>query len=417
VLDLDRWMEIWSTLSRNRLRTFLTALGVIWGIFLLVASVAFARGLSTGVQNQMGGFATNSVYVWGGRTTMPYRGMQPGRWIRFEDADIAAVERVPGVEVLAPRLRVGGWPNGVNVTRGGQTGNFTVMGDQPQFARIMNMEILAGRWLDPLDLAERRKVAVIGTQVVDVLFGPGADPLGEHVSISGVWFQVVGVFRPTGGSSEDVDRHSQTLMVPFSTAQQAFNLQNRVSFFSLTVDPDLDAEVVEKRVRAALAERHKLDPRDAEAFGSFNAAQEFHKINVIFIGIQVVTWVIGVLTLLAGVLGVSNILLISVKERTREIGVRKALGAPPGSIVATVLQEAIVLTAVSGYLGLVAAVGALELADLFVTWSGPMARPEIDFGTALVSVAILVGAGALAGLIPASYAAKIPPVEALRAEQ
>jgi putative ABC transport system permease protein len=408
-------MEVWATLSRNRLRTFLTALGVFWGIFLLVIALSFASGLKTGVQKQMSGFANNSLYVWGGRTTMPYRGMQPGRWISFENADIDAVARVPGIQVLAPRLRVGGWPNGVNVTRKGETGNFAVMGDEPQFSQIMNLEMVTGRFLDPLDLEERRKVAVIGQQVYDVLFSPGEEAIGEQVAIGGVWFQVIGVFEP-GGSGDQADRDSQTLMVPFTTAQQTFNLQNRVGFFALTVDPDLPAGDVEQRIRHALAERHKLDPRDSEAFGSFIAAEEFKKIQLIFLGIQMITWVIGVLTLLAGVLGVSNILLISVKERTKEIGIRKALGAPPGSIIATILQEAIVLTSVAGYFGLVAAVALLEAADLFITWGGPMSRPEIDFGTALLSVGILVGAGALAGLIPARHAARIPPVVALRAE-
>jgi putative ABC transport system permease protein len=415
MIDLDKWQEIWATLTRNKLRTFLTALGVFWGIFLLVVAVAFARGLSTGVSQQMSGFATNSAYVWGGRTTLPYQGMQPGRWMQFEDADIDAVRRVPGVEVLAPRIRLGGWPNGVNVTRNGETGNFAVMGDFPQLNRIMNMEMRSGRFLHPLDIDERRKVAVIGEQVRAVLFGPGEDPIDQHVNIRGVWFQVIGVFKPDG-EGDEADRQSQTIIIPFTTCQQAFNLQNKVGFFALTVDPDLPAAEVEKRVRDALAERHKVHPKDAEAFGSFNWAEEYNKIQLIFLGIEVITWVIGVLTLLAGALGVSNILLISVKERTKEIGVRKALGAPPGAIVSTILQEAIVLTAVAGYFGLVAGVGVLEVIGMVVPEDGPLARPEVDFGTAIFSVAILVGSGALAGLIPARHAARIPPVEALRTE-
>lgn len=415
MIDFDRWMEVWAVLSRNKLRTMLTALGVFWGIFLLVVAVAFARGLETGTKEKMSGFATNSVYVWGGRTTMPYKGMQPGRWIRFENADIDAVKRVEGVDLACPRLRVGGWPNGVNVYRGSETGNFTVMGDFPEFNQIMNMDMIEGRYINPIDIEQRRKVAVIGEQVVAVLFPDGENPIGEHVMINGVWFQVVGIFKPTQ-DSEDADRHSQTLMVPFTTAQQAFNLQNTVGFFALLANPNLPADEVEQRVRVALAERHRLDPRDAEAFGSFNAAEEFGKITTIMTGIQLVTWVVGFMTLLAGALGVSNILLISVKERTKEIGVRKALGAPPMSIVQTILQEALVLTAVSGYLGLVFGVAALEALGAFVDFSGPLARPEVDFGTAIVSVLILVGAGLVAGLIPARHAARIPPVEALRAE-
>ena len=415
MFDLDKWIEIWATLSRNRLRTILTALGVGWGIFMLVCAVAFARGLKTGVAKQMGGFATNSVYVWGGRTTMPYKGMQPGRWTKFTDGETEALTRVDGIEVLSPRIRVGGWPNNLNVTRGGETGSFAVMGDYPQFNKIMNMQMLAGRFVDPLDIRDRRKVAVIGNQVRDVLFRPDENPVGEHVSIGGVWFQVVGVFKPEGEGDEG-DRQSQTIMVPFTTAQQAFNMPNEVGFFALTVDPELPADLIEDHIRTALATRLKIHPDDKEAFGSFNAAKEFGKIKRIFLGIEFITWFIGVMTLLAGVLGVSNILLISVKERTKEIGIRKALGARPSMIVATILQESLVLTTVAGYFGLVAGVGCLELIGMAVPEGGPLARPEVDFGTALVSIAILVVSGALAGLIPASHAARIPPVVALRAE-
>ncbi len=415
MFDLDKWLEIWATLSRNKLRTTLTALGVGWGILMLVCAVAFARGLKTGVAKQMGGFATNSVYVWGGRTTMPYQGMQPGRWTKFTNAESEALAKVPGIEVLAPRIRVGGWPNNLNVTRGNETGNCAVMGDFPQFTHIMNMEMQAGRFVDPLDIRDRRKVAVIGNQVRDVLFRPDENPIAGHISIGGVWFQVVGVFKPTGEGDEG-DKQSQTIMIPFTTAQQAYNLVNEVGFFAMTVDPDLPAEQVEDQVRVALAARLKIHPDDKEAFGSFNAAKEFGKIHRIMMGIEFITWFIGVMTLLAGVLGVSNILLISVKERTKEIGVRKALGAPPSAIVVTVVQESIVLTTIAGYFGLVAGVGLLEAFSMVVPPDGPLARPEVDFSVAVVSVVILVVSGALAGLIPARHAARIPPVEALRAE-
>ena len=414
MIDLDKWLEIWATLSRNKLRTFLTALGVGWGIFMLVTAVAFARGLKTGVSAKMGGIVPNAVFVWGGRTTLPYRGMQPGRWTKFTNAEIEALERVEGIDVLAPRIRVGGWPNNLNITRGGETGSFAVFGDFPQMNRVMNMKMLSGRWIDPYDIQDRRKVAVIGNQVRDVLF-KREEPIGGHINGGGVWFQVVGVFEPKGEGDES-DRDSQTLMIPFTTAQQAFNLNNQVGFFALTVDPDQPADQVEDRIRTALAARLKIHPDDKEAFGSFNAAKEFGKIQRIFLGIEFITWFIGVMTLLAGVLGVSNILLISVKERTKEIGIRKALGAPPGAVVATILQESIVLTTVAGYFGLVAGVGCLELLGMVIPPDGPLAAPEVDFGVALVSVAILVGSGALAGLIPATHAARIPPVVALRTE-
>jgi putative ABC transport system permease protein len=416
MFDLDKWQEIWATLSRNKLRTFLTALGVVWGVFMMMATIGFARGFKDGMTNQLSGSATNSVYVWSQRTTMAYQGLQPGRPIQFKNDDIAAVARVPGIEYLAPRVQMGGWRDSNNVTRGNKTGNFQVIGDHSEMRHIMTMEMLAGRFLDPLDLAERRKVAVIGKAVRAILFAPGEDPVGKYIRVRGSHFQVIGLFDPHG-EGDDEERQSSMVIIPFTTFQQAFNFQNKVDFFALTVQPHLPAEQVEKEVKRVLNERHKIHPDDPEGIGSFNWAEEFGKIQMVFLAIEAFAWIASILTLMAGVLGVSNILLIAVKERTQEIGIRKALGATPGVVVRMILQESVVLTAVAGYFGLVAGVALLEAVGLFIPGDGSMAKPQVDFGTALLSVAILVGSGALAGIIPARHAARIPPVEALRAEQ
>jgi len=415
MFDLDKWQEIWATLSRNKLRTTLTALGVVWGVFMMMATIGFARGFRQGMTTQMSWSATNSVYVWSQRTTMPYKGLQPGRPIQLKNDDFAAVARVPGIEYLAPRVQMGGWRDSNNVTRDNKTGNFQIFGDYPEIGKIMKMNIVAGRFLDPLDLAEKRKVAVIGKSVYDVLFKPGEDPIGQYVRARGAYFQVIGMFNPRG-DGDDAERQGNMVIVPFTTFQQAFNFQNKIDFFALTVLPHLPAPQVEKEIKRVLSERHKIHPDDPEGIGSFNWAEEFNKIQMVFMAIEAFAWIASILTLMAGVLGVSNILLIAVKERTQEIGIRKALGATPGVVVRMILQESVVLTAVAGYFGLVAGVALLEAVSLFIPGDGAMAKPQVDFGTAILSVVILVCAGALAGIIPARHAARIPPVEALRAE-
>ncbi|HKE19441.1 MAG TPA: ABC transporter permease [Kofleriaceae bacterium] len=415
MIDIDNWQEVWATLSRHKLRTALTALGVMWGVFMMMATIGFARGFRDGMTRQMSWSATNSVYVWAQRTTMAYEGLQPGRPIQFHNDDIAAVARVPGIEYLAPRIQMGGWQSSNNVTRGNKTGNFQVFGDFSEMRHINNMSMTAGRFLDPLDLSEQRKVAIIGKSVYDILFKPGEDPVGQYVRVRGAYFQVVGMFEARG-SGDDRERQQSMVIIPFTTFQQAFNFQNKVDYFALTVLPNRSAPAVEKEVKRVLAERHKIHPDDPEGIGSFNWAERFNKFQMVFMSIEVFAWIASVLTLLAGVLGVSNILLIAIKERTQEIGIRKALGARPGVLVRMVVQESVVLTAVAGYFGLVAGVALLEVASLFISGDGQMAKPQVDFGTAILSVVILVGSGALAGVIPARHAARIPPVEALRAE-
>jgi putative ABC transport system permease protein len=416
MFDFDKWQEIWATLSRNKLRTFLTALGVVWGVFMMMATIGFARGFRDGMTKQMSWAATNSVYVWSQRTTLPYKGLQPGRNIDFRNDDIAAIARVPGIEHLAPRLQMGGWRDSNNVTRGNKTGNFQLFGDHAAIKHILTLGMLEGRFLDPLDVSEQRKVAVIGKNVYDILFKPGEQAVGQYIQARGVYFQVIGVFKP-GGKGDDEERQGSTIIIPFTTFQNAFNYQNKVDFFAMTVGPDRAAPDVEKDVKRVLSERHKVHPDDPEGIGSFNWAKEFNKVQMIFAAIEGFAWIASVLTLLAGVLGVSNILLIAVKERTKEIGIRKALGATPGVVVRMILQESVVLTAVAGYFGLVAGVLVLEAFGLVIPEGGAMAKPQVDFGTAILSVVILVGAGALAGIIPARHASRIPPVEALRAEQ
>lgn len=417
MFDLDKWQEVLHTLKRNKLRTVLTAAGVLWGIFMLVLMLGFGNGLERGVMQNMVGFVSNSVYVWGQRTSKPYQGLGPGRRIRFTTQDIQAIQNaVPGIAALAPRNQLGGWQDGNNVSYGSKTGNFGVMGDYPELLQVDNIDIVEGRFVNHADMAGKRKVTVIGQHVREVLFEPGRSPVGEYVKIRGVYFQVVGVQRSNLPGQEG-ERGNSTLYVPFSTFQVAFNNGNRVGWFAVAAHSDVPGAELEANMRRALRVTHRVHPEDGQAFGSYNAAEKFNRMQSLFVGVKAFIWFVSVATLMAGALGVSNIMLISVKERTREIGVRKALGATPAAIIGMVLQESIVLTVLAGYLGLFVGVVTLETVASLVSGStGPLAAPSVDFDVALIAALVLLVLGAVAGVAPARQAAKIRPVVALRSE-
>lgn len=417
MFDWDKWQEIIATVRKNKLRTTLTVFGVFWGMFMLLLMLGFGNGLETGIRKNMRGFATNSVYVWGQSTSMPYQGLQPGRRLRYTNDDAEALAReVRGIAHFAPRNQLGGFRDGNNITRGVKAGNFQVMGDVPAFQYIQPVRFEKGRFINENDLEERRKVAVIGKGVYDILYERGEEPIGSYLKVNGVYFQVIGMFRPRQ-SGDQGDRAANTIHIPFTTFQQAFNYGNRVGWFSVTGESHVSGVQLEKDIRRVLSVRHKIHPEDEHAIGSFNAEEEFGKVTTLFTGIKLFVWFVGMMTLLAGVIGVSNIMLIVVKERTKEIGIRKALGAPPWSIVSLILQESVVLTSLAGYIGLIAGVGLLELvSNLVGDSSDAFANPQIDFDVALIGAAVLVVSGALAGIIPARHAVGISPVEALRSE-
>ncbi len=417
MFDLDAWLEIWSTLRKNKLRAALTACGVFWGMFMLMVLLGLGTGLERGVVRSLGGMALQSVYVWAGRTGMPYRGLQPGRYVKFDNRDIEAVARVPGVRYVAPRLQLGGWRDGQNVTRGATTANFSVVGDVPDFPKVEPLVLQRGRFFNQLDMAEQRKVVVLGEQVKKELFSDDEQPLGQYIQVKGVNFRVIGQIK-SQKSGDEADKVNATVFVPFATFQAAFNQRDRVGWFVVGTDGTFPATWVEDSIKQALAEKHRIHPSDAQAFGSFNAADKFEKLQGLFRGIRWFVWMVGALTLGAGMLGVSNILLITVKERTKEIGIRKALGATPASIVRMIVKESLALTLLAGYLGLVAAGGAIEgfarvLAGLP---EAPVGRPGGDFRAALLAQCLLIAAGLIAAIMPARHAARVQPVEALRAE-
>ncbi len=420
--NLDHWTEVAQSLRRNRLRTILTACGIFWGIFMLVMMLGFGNGLERAVLGEMGHFAKNAVFVWPERTSKAYKGRQPGRRIELREDDAAAItSAVRGVELVVPRNHLGGWGSNGQVSRKGKSDNFLVTGDLPEFLRLETMLMEGGRFLNPRDLSEYRKVAVIGARVRDTLFSPGEDPIGDSIKVGNIDFTVIGVYRsPAAGPA--ADWQNGRIFVPRTTFGRAFATGNRVDYLAVLVAPDRSAEDVEAEVRAVLKARHAVHPDDPRGLNSFNRAKEFRKFHGLFLGIGALTWIVGIVTLVAGAIGVSNIMMIAVAERTKEIGIRKAIGATPWSIMSQIVQEALVLTAFAGYAGLVAGVGVLEVIgavlDRIPKEAGPsfFTRPEIDIGKALVAVGVLVVSGALAGLAPARSALAIRPVEALAHE-
>jgi putative ABC transport system permease protein len=417
MLDLDNWQEVWATLRSNRLRTFLTALGVFWGIFMLMAMLGFGASMQEGTRRQMKGLATNVLWVWGQTTTIAYDGLPVGRQVKFDLSDIENLRRLDGIEWLAPRLRLGGWMSGYNVSYEGKTGSYAVFADYPDFRHILSFEYQAGRFINDRDIAEQRKVVVIGQAIRDELFPPDVNPIGKYLKISGVYFEIVGITK-TLRSGQQGDQDAHTAFVPFTTLKSAFHMGDRVGFFALTAKPGADGPELERQVRAVLAKRHRVSPDDQLSIGSFNAFVFFGKLSTFFLVLSIVSWIVGGATLLAGVVGVSNIMLITVKERTKEIGVRKALGATPLSIVAMVMKESIVLTALAGLLGVAAGAGLLAVAGAVLehAQNSPMGPPVLSLKTVVTAVAVLITAGGVAGIMPAAHAASIKPIEALRTE-
>nr|NQU93362.1 ABC transporter permease [Bacteroidota bacterium] len=422
MFDRDLWQEIFHTLKKNKLRTFMTAFGVFWGIFMLIIMLGSGNGLENGVTDGMGDFATNSVFIWTERTTIPYKGLPRGRGFYFDNRDIKALKQnIPEIKYLAPKIR--GWSAGDgtnNTIRKNKSGAFSIMGEYPEWNKIDPMDIFMGRFINEIDINERRKVAVIGTRVREVLFEPDEDPLGQYIQLQGVYFQVVGVFKPLNTNINFGGEKEQSIYIPFTTLQKTYNYGDIVGWFSITSKENIPASIVEEKALKLLAQRHTVSPDDKEAFGHFNLEEEFNQMNGLFTGIAGLIWVVGIGTLLAGVIGISNIMLVIVKERTREIGIQRALGATPFNIISQIILESVFLTTIAGYFGLVAGVGLVEGINYMLINMGSdnemFKNPEVDFNVAVTALVILIFAGALAGLIPARRAVKIKPIDALRYE-
>ena len=415
MFDFDKWREIFSSLARHKLRTLLTAFGVFWGIFLLVLLLGVGKGLENGVYAQFSRSAVNRFAVWGRRTRVAYRGLNPGRQIRLTTNDVEAI-RTSIPEVRYINASVGLWGGGA-VSYKDVDGAFSVRGELPDLLHVRYFTIGKGRFLNEQDVAGKRKVAVIGKQVEQVLF-KHEDPIGKSINIQGVFFQVVGVFDVAGLGSDR--RETERVYIPLQTLLHTFHQGNHIWSMNVVVDTSVSVAEVESKTVDLLKRRHRIAPDDRSALGSWNAGEEFEKLQALFQGIRIFLWTIGSGTILAGIIGVSNIMLIIIKERTCEFGIRKAIGATPFSIVSLILQEAVFLTMISGYLGLVASVGLLEALSFFMQKFGIQNEffrdPEVEFPVAISAILILALAGTVAGYIPARSAVKINPIEALRSE-
>ena len=411
IFEVDKWQEIFSTIRKNKLRTFLTGFSVAWGIFMLIILLGSGNGLENGVKKEFEGDAINTIWVNQGQTSMPYKGLQAGRRIQFTNEDYEIIKtNVPNIDRISGRLTI--WQNNT-ISYNNEFGNFDIISCHPDYGYYETLEVTEGRFLNTKDIEGVRKYIVISELVRDALF-KGENPMGKYIKVSGVPFKVIGVFNDLGG-----DRDMQRIYIPLTTAQQVFNQGNRIFNVCITTDDisiEQSQEMVEE-IRHNLAVKHKFDPTDLRAVGVFNNVEEFKRFLDLFASIRIFIWIIGVGTIIAGIVGVSNIMMIVVKERTQEIGVRKAMGATPWSIISLILQESVLITAFAGYIGLVLGVGLLELiSPVFDEMDTFFKNPEVDFGFAISATLLLVFSGALAGVVPARKAASIKPVEALRDE-
>ena len=414
MFDRDNWQEIYATIKKNKLRTFLTSLGVGWGIFMLVIMLGAGNGLKNGVMSDFKGTATNSFFMWTQKTTKPYKGMKPGRNFNFNNGDVLALSQLKELAVVSPQNQLGGWRGGNSVVRGMKTGSYEVSGVYPNIAQISMVKLVKGRFLNDNDIREKRKVCVIGSRVKEELFKPEENPLSKHIRINGVYFKVIGVTIPSSGGNE-ARQEGQRIVVPFSTFQNAFNYGDIVGWFNIASAPNISAAQAEEKVMIIIKERHKIAPDDALSIGHWNMEVQYNKMNGLFKGINMLIWFVGIGTLIAGVIGISNIMLIVVKERTKEIGVKRALGATPYNIVSQIITESVFLTAISGYFGLVIGILLLEGVNKAIGQDVPMFNnPTVDLNVAVTSLIVLIISGAFAGLIPATKAVSVLPVEALR---
>lgn len=416
----DRWSEIIEALTSNWFRTVLTAFGVLWGIFILVILLAAGKGLENGVMKGFGGMATNSMFMWTQVASKPYKGLSKGRRYNFEIEDVAAIkEEVPNLRFVSPRNQLGGFGGANNVVRGLNTGAFNVYGDYPEIIQQEPMDITSGRFINYSDIEDKRKVAVIGDGVRSVLYDMGEDPLGTYIKINGVSFMVVGTYKKKsrGGDAEEGQKQ---IYVPFTAFSQAFNRGNEVGWMAITAKDGTPITNIKNDIMDVVKSRHSIHPEDDRAVGNFDLFEEYNKVNGLFVALKAVAYFVGVLVLLSGIIGISNIMLIVVKERTNEIGVRRALGATPWAIRGQILMESVFLTIISGMAGIILATGVIWLVnfqlDQMDTSEMMFANPSVNLGVVMIALSILVISGLLAGLIPAQHAIKVKPVDALRTE-
>ncbi|MBS1582460.1 MAG: ABC transporter permease [Bacteroidetes bacterium] len=414
MFDREKWAEIFDTIGKNKLRTVLTGFSVFWGIFMLMILLGAGRGLSNGFAYNFKNTAENTIMFWGGRTSKPWQGLPVDRTIQLDTRDVEIIRTaVPGLQHIAGEYRV--WRGESQLSRGKQYGNFTINGVLPESRYLEKQVMLEGRFINEVDQEQTRKVIVIAPDCRDALF-KGEDPIDQWVQVNGIPFQVVGLYEwESGGRGQN---QSSQVFIPLSVAQRVFNAEQDVDKITFSFsDASLEgSKRAQARAVAALAARHRFDPTDERALWANNNVENAAMFGQVFGGINAFLWIIGIGTIVAGIVGVSNIMLIVVKERTKEIGIRKAIGATPGNVVGQIMMEALFVTGMAGYFGLVCGVGLMEGLSKVIPGSEMFRDPSVDIGVALWATLALVVAGGFAGLIPARRAAAIRPIEALREE-
>jgi putative ABC transport system permease protein len=411
LFDKDTWQEIYGSIRKNKLRTGITIIGVMWGIFLLVVLLGAARGVENNFNRIFGSFATNSMFVWAQSTSKPFKGFQEGKRLTLKMSDVNNIRsEIEGLEFVVPRHQTQGL-----AVNNFKSGNFGVYGDYPTLDKVQKMNLVYGRFLNDNDILEKKKVCVFEEEIYKQLFDKDEYPIGKYIKINNINYRVVGMYKEgqirTGGPQGNIH-------IPFTTFQQVYNRGDSIGWMMITAQPEYDIVQMESDIKLLLRNLHKVHPTDNRAFGSFNLGKEIAKVTGFLKGMQFLTWFVGIATLIAGVFAIGNILLITVKERTKEIGIRRAIGAKPWEIKRQIILESVFLTSIAGAMGII--FGGLILMLIDATMGkgeeATLTNPTVDIPVVIIAALTLVVLGTLIGLIPAQTAVSIRPIEALREE-
>ncbi len=417
IFEKDTWQEIYGTIRKNKIRTVITVIGVTWGVFVFVFLLGMAKGLDNSFRSQFNDFATNTMFVWGQQTSIPNGGFKRGRRMQLTLDDVSALKsQVDDIEYITPRNVTGQWgtPPGQFV-RGSKSGAFKVFGDYPTIDKVSKKKIFnGGRFINEEDTKYERKVCVIGEDIYKQFYDEDENAIGDFVRINGIYFKVIGVYKPTQTGFEGDD----SIFLPFTTFQTIFNQGKNISWMVITAKEDRNIVDTEATIKTMLKRMHNVHPEDTQAFGSFNLGKEVAKVSGFLSGMRLITYIVGIATLIAGVIAIGNVLLITVKERTREIGVRRALGATPAEVRGQIMLESILLTFIAGLIGFIFGTMILWAINTAIGNNEdiPILNPTVDFFAVVGALLSIVLLGTLIGLIPAQKAVSIKPIEALREE-
>ena len=413
-LDIDTYREILDTLTRNKSRSFLTGFGVFWGVFMLVALIGGGQGMKELLNQNFEGFATNSAMIWAQPTTKAYKGFRKGRRWDMEYKDVQRLKsRIPELEVVSPVL----FSNGGTAYFGDRKTTVSINGVQEDYQRVSEPKMRYGRYLNDMDVAQRRKVCVIQKKTYKDLFPGGGDPCGSFIRVDSVYYQIVGVDYSSAEGISFGGESGTTMLLPITLMQQTYNMGQNVHMIAVTGKKGVVMSTITDRIRETIARAHTIDPEDEQGVMVFNTEVLFQMLDSLFKGVNFLIWLVGLGTLLAGAIGVSNIMMVTVRERTIEIGIRRAIGATSKMILSQIISESIVLTMVAGMSGILFAVMILQMLELANTEEGILAaHVQVGFWTAIFAAFAIAAMGVLAGLAPAARAMSIKPVDAMRDE-